>query len=138
MKYFYKLLAIICVVFVVNAFAETSIKPEAEYTEKNTNFLVAATAPQFTIKLKSNPTTGYSWFLRDYDTHLIKLVKHQYVAGANKKMIGAGGYELWTFRVLPAGFIAPQQTLVRLVYSRPWEGAETGTQLVFSVSTALN
>lgn len=107
------------------------------YTEDKSSVTVNASQPVFMIKLKSNPTTGYTWFLREYDTSLIMPVKHSYQAPQTNSM-GASGYELWTFRVKPAGFVVPQQTIMRMVYARPWQGSDGSTQLVFRVTTVAS
>ncbi|MBX3709389.1 MAG: protease inhibitor I42 family protein [Gammaproteobacteria bacterium] len=104
------------------------------YTEDKLSILVDAHRPEFIIKLKSNPTTGYSWFLREYDSSLIMPVKRAYHQSTDN-LIGAVGYELWTFRVKPAGFIVPQQTVIRMIYARPWQGNDSSTQLVFRITT---
>ncbi len=90
--------------------------------------------PVFVIQLKSNPTTGFLWFLREYDDHLITPIKHSFLP-PSKKLMGAPGFELWTFRMKSAGFTVPQQTTIRMVYARPWQGSDSSTQLVFRVST---
>ena len=64
----------------------------------------------FNITLPSNPTTGYSWFLTDYNHQLLKPVNHQYVASSNKALMGAGGFEVWTFDVKKEAFNVPQKT----------------------------
>lgn len=110
-------------------------KSEAVYTEAKQNILVTADQPEFTIQLKSNPTTGYAWFLREYDLNLIVPVKHKFIKSTDEKLMGAPGIEAWTFRVKPAGFTVPQQTTLRLIYTRPWQGSDGSTQLVFRVST---
>jgi len=97
---------------------------------------VSAGQPVFIVKLKSNPTTGYTWFLREYDTSLIMPVKHSYQA-PQSNLIGSSSFELWTFRVKPAGFVVPQQTTMRMVYARPWQ-SEGSTQLVFRVTTVAD
>jgi inhibitor of cysteine peptidase len=110
-------------------------KEEGVYTEQNTAIVVSPAKPQFEIKLKSNPTTGYSWFLREYNSELLTVVQHKYVTATDKKLMGAPGYETWIFQVKPAGFIVPQQTLIRMIYERPWESQETPTQQLFKVAT---
>src|SRR5688500_6563929 len=77
------------------------------YTEDKTNILVTVKSPEFSIQLKSNPTTGYSWYLREYDSNLVAPVKHQFQANNEKKLIGAPGFEVWTFKMKPAAFIVP-------------------------------
>jgi inhibitor of cysteine peptidase len=105
------------------------------YMQDKTAFIIASNKPVFVIKLKSNPTTGYSWFLRESNPALFEAVKHQYEVPQDKKLMGASGYELWTFRAKPAAFVVPQQTAIRFVYTRPWETSENATQLVFKVAT---
>lgn len=105
------------------------------YSEDKSNIAVTSKQPEFVIKLKSNPSTGYSWYLREYDSNLIVPVKHSYEQ-ATSELIGAPGYELWTFKVKPAGFVVPQQTVMRMVYARPWQGSDSSTQLVFRITTA--
>lgn len=107
---------------------------ETEYTGQKLNVVVTQDQPEFTIKLKSNQTTGYSWFLREYNTDLVLPIKHHFEK-ADTTNVGAGGLEIWTFRVKRLGFSVPQQTVLRFVYARPWQGAEGATSLVFRVST---
>jgi inhibitor of cysteine peptidase len=104
------------------------------YTEDKLAVMVTKEQPQFIIRLKANPTTGYNWFLRDYDTAFITPLKHKYEA-PNTKLMGAPGYDVWTFRVKPAGFVVPQMTQIHFAYARPWEVQGQGKQLVFRVAT---
>ncbi|MES2217864.1 MAG: protease inhibitor I42 family protein [Pseudomonadota bacterium] len=117
-------------------FAKAIAVPEPTvYTQDKPVAMVTNEQPEFIIKLRSNPTTGYSWFLRGYNSEIIQPIKHLYQA-SDTKMTGAPGFELWTFKVKPSGFVVPQQTMIRFVYARPWESAETATQLMFKVTTA--
>lgn len=106
------------------------------YTQDQTSIIVTTAAPTFVIKLDSNPTTGYSWFLHEYDKSLIQPVKHEFVA-PDTKLIGAGGYELWTFKVKQDGLTVPQQTTIRFAYARPWDGSDSASQIAFHVSTGV-
>lgn len=115
--------------------AQKNPKESDAYTEDKLGISVTVDKPTFTIKLKSNPSTGYSWFLRSYDTRLLTAEKHEYKYAEDRKLMGAPGYELWMFRMKPAAFAVPQQTLLRFVYARPWEGTEQSTQVVFRVSS---
>lgn len=103
----------------VFAFAKQSTIPI--YNQEKTDIAVVPKQAQFTLRLKSNPTTGYRWFLRGYDEHLIEPVDHHFQAEENKKLIGAPGYELWTFRMTPLAFMVPRQTTIQMVYARSWE-----------------
>lgn len=105
------------------------------YTEQKTGVVVTAEQPEFSIKLKSNPTTGYSWFLRDYHSRYLTPVKHVFQAPETPQRAGAPGFEVWTFRMKPEAFTVPLQTALRFVYARPWEKNEQPTAVVFWVST---
>lgn len=114
--------------------AYTAASSNHEYNEDNLNVAVDTQNPTFTIKLKSNPTTGYAWFLREYDSELMVPQKHHFQA-SDSKLMGAPGFETWTFRMKPAAFVVPRQTVVRFVYARPWQGADDAKQVVFRVTT---
>ncbi len=120
--------------FALAAYAVEPVKDNT-YTESNSAFAISADQPEFMIKLKSNPTTGYSWFLREYNTALIESVSHAFQAPTDKKLMGASGFEVWKFKVKPAAFTVPQQTTLKFVYARPWESGEPTTQQLFKVTT---
>lgn len=132
MQAFIKLVFLFMAIFSVGkAIAEPVI-----YTEDKPAVMVTPNQPVFSIKLKSNPTTGFSWYLRSYDSNVLQPVKHVFIAPENKKLIGASGYEMWTFKVKANGFLVPMQTMIRFVYGRAWESNAQGTQqMVFQVTT---
>jgi inhibitor of cysteine peptidase len=126
-----KISMILLALFVCSA---TYVMAATEYTEEKPVILVQSDQPEFLIKLKSNPTTGYSWFLRSYDADLLQAVNHVYMAPTNKKLIGAPGYEIWTFKVKSKSFVVPMQTFIRFVYARPWEENTQEKLVVFQVT----
>lgn len=140
-KIFQSVLVVWTIIVSSVALAEKAVKISADtipvYDENKLIVSVSAEQPVFTLKLKSNPTTGYSWFLREYDTNLVTPIKHifQQTEPNTKKIIGAPTYELWTFRMKPAAFAFPQQTTIRLIYARPWEGTDNSTPITFTVMT---
>jgi inhibitor of cysteine peptidase len=77
-----------------------------------------ASEQDFSIQLASNPSTGYSWGVLDYDPAVLQLVgEPEYVSEANRQQrVGAGGWEVIRFRSVAAG-----QTQLKLGYRRPWE-----------------
>jgi predicted secreted protein len=81
---------------------------------------VQRNAPQFTLRLQSNPSTGYSWFLEKCDQDLIQVISHKFYSSQSQK-IGASGYEEWVFKATPAALIVPRITYITLMYVRPWE-----------------
>ena len=71
----------------------------------------------FVIKLESNPTTGYSWSLAEYDSKVTKQESNVYEptkTAAN--VVGSGGTEVWAFKAITKG-----ETKLTFQYTRPWE-----------------
>lgn len=85
---------------------------------------VAANRP-FTVRLESNPTTGYSWAVKKIDG-TVKFVESKYVAPKNDRA-GAPGEQVLTFSAGPAG-----TSKVSLVYERPFAPDEPGQSLGFT------
>ncbi|MFA6610203.1 MAG: protease inhibitor I42 family protein [Candidatus Omnitrophota bacterium] len=80
------------------------------------NIVETYVGENFTIELKSNITTGYSWkIVTLLDPDRIVLTSAEYVTG-NKRLPGAGGREKWKFRA-----IAPGRFAITFEYARPWE-----------------
>ena len=70
------------------------------------------------IELESNPTTGYGWFLsEETDGSIIALTDSEFIEPKkDKKIMGAAGLELFTFKAVSNG-----KTSIILNYERPWE-----------------
>lgn len=115
---------------------ETKKSSDIVYSETQLNITIDKKNPTFRIRLKSNPTTGYSWFLREYDHELIMPVKSEFEP-AKTDLVGGPGSQLWVFKVKPGAFTVPSQSVIRLIYARPWQGAEGSNQLVFRVSVIV-
>lgn len=73
---------------------------------------------KFTISLKANPTTGYSWQLaKPLDEAVVKLDKKDYQADSHPpNMVGVGGKEVWTFTAVGSG-----KSVIALKHVRSWE-----------------
>ena len=70
---------------------------------------------RFTIRMESNPTTGYGWQLSNALDNKIILVTNAFIPPDSKR-IGAGGHEVWTFKAIELG---PAE--ISLKYVRSWE-----------------
>jgi len=81
----------------------------------------------FTIRMESNPTTGYSWQLSEDLNNIIVLVTNAFIP-PDSKLCGAGGHELWTFKAIGEG-----QTNILMKYVRPWEKDQPARKNVFTV-----
>ena len=131
-----KYVRILCLGLLLGVISTNAANNEIEvvFTNPLKTIVVKQSKPVFSIVLHSNPTTGYLWVLKNYDSNLISPVSRKFYPPVNKKLMGATGYEKWTFRVKPSGFIVPQLTGITLIYLRPWD--EQGAQVInFKVVT---
>lgn len=56
------------------------------------------------LKLDSNPTTGYYWYIKDIDASQIDEVSEQYIADpAPEGIVGSGGHQMFVFEALSTG-----------------------------------
>jgi len=71
---------------------------------------------KITVKLCSNPTTGFQW---DYETTIENVLKEEDrdFEEPEGDIPGAAGIDVWTFEAVEKG-----TTEVRMEYSQPWEG----------------
>lgn len=97
---------------------------------------ITVSSQTFTLALPANPTTGYSWFIKSYDSNLLNVVGHRYI-NQNNKMIGAGGTEMWTFHLNEQAFSAPHLILISMRYARPFD-VNDGTDKVITVMTRVH
>ncbi|MCR9194621.1 MAG: protease inhibitor I42 family protein [Hyphomonas sp.] len=74
------------------------------------------------LKLDSNPTTGYYWYLKDIDASRVDQLSEDYFADpAPEGVTGSGGHQMFVFEALQIG-----KTDLVLSYERsPQDVAET-------------
>lgn len=92
---------------------------------------VYANQTSFAISLPANPSTGYQWTLLSYNKKYLKFLKKEYKPGS-KKLIGTPGSMMFYFSCV-ATTQRPQETLVSLVYHRPWEKRQKNDETVVHV-----
>jgi predicted secreted protein len=120
------LLCILCVAANAAAVIKTSEKRSAldgqDFSSTGLATVVYPNSPEFSLKLKSNPTTGYSWYLLHYDESLVEPMSHRYYAPQSSKgSVGSAGYEVWVFRVKPKAFVVPNMLSIAMSYARPFD-----------------
>ncbi len=76
------------------------------------------------LKLDSNPTTGYYWYLKDIDASRVDQLSEGYFADpAPEGVTGSGGHQMFVFEALSVG-----RSELKLSYERsPQDVAETLT-----------
>ncbi len=89
------------------------------YSNPKKPIMISRDKHTFTITLKANRTTGYTWYLSRMPARAIKLVEHRYVA-PNKAMPGVPGYVIWKFRAKPIFTDAPHFTKIKFIYAQAW------------------
>jgi len=102
----------------------------SEKTEEylNPGELIKVKAGQiFTIRMESNPTTGYGWQLSKALDNQIIMVTNAFIP-PDSKLMGAGGHEVWTFKAISEG-----QVEISMQYVRPWEKDQAARTNVFTV-----
>lgn len=74
------------------------------------------------LKLDSNPTTGYFWYLKDIDASQVDQLSDTYNADpAPEGLVGSGGHQLFVFEALSTG----KSNLVLSYERSPEDVAET-------------
>ena len=73
---------------------------------------------KITVKLCSNPTTGFKWGYETIGEIILKEEDHDFEE-PDSDIAGADGKEVWTFEAIEEG-----TTEIMMEYSRPWEGGE--------------
>lgn len=125
----FKLIILLMIGLMVSAMAAV------KFNDVEKPILVSKAKPVFSITLKSNHTTGYRWLLTKYNSDLIQPTGVKYYYSSDKKLVGAAGYEVWSFKLKPACFKVPQVMDVALVYARTWEDLADVKPVVFKVVT---
>ncbi|KTC74704.1 secreted protein [Legionella birminghamensis] len=100
----------------------------AVYDSPEMAMTVDSSQSRFVISLPSNPTTGYSWTLKNYNSNLFKLLSSQFHP-LKPKLIGSGGKTVFVFQVLK-GVKLPVRSTFEFFYARPWEPENGRTQKV--------
>ena len=123
--------------FFVSTLADSHTQPPLPVISNPAkSIMVARHNRQFNIVLKSNPSTGYTWVLNaNYNTKLIQPVSHQFYPPATSK-VGAGGVEVFRFKVATSAFRVPHLLHIQLDYRRPWAASENAQTMKFTVQTA--
>lgn len=126
MKKYLGFLCLSCMAVLLGGIAQAQVSNKVVFSDPDKEIVVTKDAPEFDIVLESNPTTGYSWVIEKCDINLVTQVKTAFYppngGTGNKLLVGAPGYQKWTFKVVnPVFFTGSQNTSIALIYKRPWE-----------------
>lgn len=89
-----------------------------------------------TLQLNANATTGYQWFLENYNQTYFTYLGYHYLAPqkADPKMTGVPGLAQFTFQVNPAFHQGPLTSKIHLIYGQPWDMTATTETTITLVS----
>jgi len=110
-------LAAVCVSALCGCATPTE-KSEIKFTEKDSGRPVEIRlGDSFTVELKSNPSTGYGWKMKDSPTEprIIEMKAESFTAPQGVSC-GAPGKKFYRFSAVSRG-----KTTLHLLYLRPWE-----------------
>lgn len=125
------ILTLLGVLFYQTVNADSAKQP---YTDPSKSILLGKDNPQFTISLASNPTTGYTWMIKHYKVGLVTVVGHKFQPPISQ-LVGAGGVDVWTFKLAPEAFNAPHVLKIDMLYARPWDVSDNNKEEEFTVVT---
>lgn len=98
-------------------------------TDSGKSFRVSLGA-RIRLVLKENPTSGYRWHLREYESVILSLESNDFVL-QSEALIGAGGMRQLCFMARGVG-----QSRIELRNMREWEREESA-KVVFAVTIAV-
>ena len=91
------------------------MKANGKFTQKDSGGIFnSSQGGTIEVALKSNPTTGYTWNVMEYDKKILKLEGVTFVRDSD--LLGAGGIETFKFVIIGKG-----NTNLVIQYNRVWE-----------------
>jgi inhibitor of cysteine peptidase len=85
-------------------------------------------APEFTLELDSNRTTGYSWQLQNAFEQYFEVIDERYIS-PEPGLVGAPGKEIWTFKTKPSAFLEAKTLAIEMIYAQAWNIENPATKL---------
>jgi len=114
---------------------ETPSNPSSEKfvdvdEEDNGNTIHALPGEIIRVKLRSNPSTGFSWALGPFEDGVLQTNgESEFVADPHREgEVGYGGCEIWTFKAVQSG-----KTEISLFYARTWEDKDPARRFKLNV-----
>lgn len=113
-------------------FSLVTLANTPSFSASNKTIVLHKGTEQFCIVLQANPSTGYSWLLKQYNKNLVQPITSQFIP-ANSKLIGASGTQKWFFKVNPNAYKVPSTGTITFIYARPWDLSDNATTTQFNI-----
>ena len=114
-----KLLMLVLIFLFAGCVSITNQKKNTIHLDESSNgkIVTAAINQKVIIRLKGNPTTGYSWVQNTFNPKFFILLKKDYISNEkNKNMSGIGGVYTFEFLTKQVGRVD-----LNFDYKRAWE-----------------
>ena len=125
----------------INANTQAATAPEILKADSSeTSYLVNSNSPLISIPLESNRTTGYNWYLEEYNEKLIQPITSYYDSDTNSRqsgMVGTPGVTTWKFTILEPAFQVPTVTKIVLRYAKSWNQSSSITKTIWIYTSGL-
>lgn len=105
-----------CVLFLFFISTLVAQPTTVSVTDPTKPIILISGVKQFSININSNPTTGYTWRLSQYDPNILAPVSQGY--RRTQLAIGGGGVQNFVFIVKDHAIRKPTQ--ISFIYVRPW------------------
>ena len=104
--------------------------PQIVIGDKNKNFEFAVDQ-QFQVVLPSNQSTGFQWQVDDITSSVLEKVSNEYQLSDKyaANIVGAGGEEIWTFKVLQV-----ERSHIVMKYRRPWDKLDVTNEFLVTIN----
>ncbi len=103
--------------------------PKQAITDLAKPVLVKKGQKTFSVTLKSNPTTGYRWYLARLPARLVKAKSYRFNPPTSQ-LVGAPGSSTWTFKLSKDARKAPRLIKLVFVYARSFDPKDMTVQKV--------
>lgn len=124
------LLFLLPVIFLAGCSLVTEKLPQITIADKGNNFDFPV-GQQFQVVLPSNQSTGYQWQVDDITAGVLEQVNNEYQLSDKYKenIVGAGGEEIWTFKVLKV-----ERSHIVMKYRRPWDKLDIANEFLVTIN----
>lgn len=104
--------------------------PQLTLEDHNTNVEYSA-EQKFQVILPSNGTTGFKWELEDMTAGVLEKLSDEYQVTDKyaENVVGAGGEEVWIFRVIKA-----ERSHIVMKYRKPWDKTEVANEFLVTIN----
>ncbi len=115
------------------AFADTPSPTSTANNPANKPVAISPDQNILTINIQANPSTGYNWYLSQFNNQFFTLSSYQFTPGKTK-MPGSPGTATFNFTINPIFHTGPYLSEIDFTYLRPWDMSSAVHQALWVLS----